>query len=130
MPRLLHKQLVSRSKSPLKKTYLLKIDGKSSDRLLDAAKHDIRKYVKRERAKPLPEGADFWDFECKFGADPAKAQPLHFAALMSAIDAHVTAGGKVFYLELLASHGHRTVKPAQPQQQESPGVDPGTVLNS
>jgi hypothetical protein len=37
----------------LKKTYSLNLEGKNRDRLLDAAKHDIRKYVKRERAKAL-----------------------------------------------------------------------------
>ncbi|MDO8262181.1 MAG: DUF6172 family protein, partial [Gallionella sp.] len=51
----------------MRKTYQLNIEGKNRDRLLEAAKHDIRKYVKRERARALPEGVDFWDFDCKFG---------------------------------------------------------------
>ena len=37
--------------------------AKSPERLLETAKSDIRKYLKRERAKPLPKGIHFWDFE-------------------------------------------------------------------
>ena len=44
----------------MRKTYLLNIEGKNRDRLLEASKHDIRKYVKRERSRALPEGVDFW----------------------------------------------------------------------
>ena len=47
----------------MRKTYPLNIEGKNRDRLLDASKHDIRKYVKRERSRPLPEGVDYWDFD-------------------------------------------------------------------
>jgi len=51
----------------MKKTFQLQVEGKHPDRLLEAIKHDIRKYLKRERRRDLPEGADFWDFDCKFG---------------------------------------------------------------
>ena len=33
----------------MRKTYTLNIEGKNRDRLLEASKHDIRKYLKRER---------------------------------------------------------------------------------
>jgi hypothetical protein len=49
----------------MRKTYPLHIDGRHPDRVLDAVKHDVRKYLKRERRRDLPEGADFWDFDCK-----------------------------------------------------------------
>ena len=94
----------------MKKTYTLNIEGKNRDRLLDAAKHDIRKYVKRERAKPLAAGADFWDFECKLGATAAAAQTVHFAALMAAVDALVEEGTDAFYVEVIARAGHRTAR--------------------
>lgn len=38
----------------MKKTYSLAIEGKHPDRLLEASKHDIRKYTKRERGKAVP----------------------------------------------------------------------------
>jgi hypothetical protein len=51
----------------MKKTFQLQVEGKHPERLLEAIKHDIRKYLKRERRRDVPEGADFWDFDCKFG---------------------------------------------------------------
>ena len=95
----------------MKKTYALNIEGKNRDRLLDASKHDIRKYVKRERAKPLAAGSDFWDFECKIGATVMTAQPVHFAALMATVDALVKEGADAFYVEVTAKAGRRTAKP-------------------
>ena len=95
----------------MKKTYTLHIEGKNRDRLLDASKHDIRKYVKRERAKPLPEGVDFWDFECKVGATEAAAAPVHFAEIMGAVDALVGGGADQFYVEITSKSGHRAARP-------------------
>ena len=95
----------------MRKTYTLKIEGKNRDRLLDASKHDIRKYVKRERSRPLPEGVDFWDFDCKFGSNEATASVVHFATLMGLIDTVAQEGGEQFYVEVVTRHGHRTAKP-------------------
>ena len=95
----------------LKKTYTLNIEGKNRDRLLDASKHDIRKYIKRERAKSLPEGVDFLDFDCKVGVGEAAAAPAHFAEIMGAIDALVKDGADQFYVEITSKPGHRTARP-------------------
>ena len=96
----------------MRKTYLLTIEGKNRDRLQDAAKHDIRKYVKRERSRPLPSGVDFFDFDCKLGASQTTSETLHFATLMSAIDALVKDGADQFYVEVVTTHGHRNARPA------------------
>lgn len=95
----------------MKKTYVLKVEGKNRDRLLDASKHDIRKYVKRERAKALPEGADFLDFDCKVGATDASAAAVHFAGVMGAVDALVVGGADQFYVEISSKPGHRLARP-------------------
>ncbi len=95
----------------MKKTYSLNLEGKNRDRLLDAAKHDIRKYAKRERAKPLPEGVDFWDFDCKAGPSEADPAPVHFAELIGAVDALAKGGANQFYVEITAKSGHRTARP-------------------
>ena len=97
----------------VRKTYLLNIEGKNRERLLDASKHDIRKYVKRERSRPLPAGVDYWDFECKFGSNEATAAPVHFATLMTLIDTVATEGGEQFYVEVVTRHGLRTSKPRE-----------------
>ena len=96
----------------MKKTFPLEIEGKNRDRVLEATKHEIRKYVKRQRRVPLPEGVDFWDFDCKFGANAQTAVVVHFATITALIDAVAAEGGDAFYLELLAKTGHRTARPA------------------
>ena len=95
----------------MRKTYLLTVEGKNRDRLLDAAKHDIRKYVKRERSRSLPPGVDFFDFDCKLGAREGAAAALHFATLMTSIDALVKDGADQFYVEVVTKHGHRSARP-------------------
>ncbi|WP_420008848.1 DUF6172 family protein [Xanthomonas sacchari] len=84
----------------MKKTYRLRIEGKHPDRLLDAAKHDIRKYIRRERRKTLPAGTDYWDFDTLFGTEEATAAVLPPAELLRAVDALVAAGGEQFYVEI------------------------------
>ena len=108
------KLLARKLQLKLKKTYSLNVEGKNRDRLLDASKHDIRKYVKRERAKPLPEGVDFLDFDCKVGTSPEAAVPKHFAELMGVVDALVKDGANQFYIELTGKPGHRSVRLAMP----------------
>jgi hypothetical protein len=96
----------------MKKTFKLNIEGKNRDRVLDAVKHEVRKYVKRERRRELPEGVDFWDFDCRFGATEDQAVVVHFATLTGLMDAVAKEGGEQFYVEILAAHGRRQVRPA------------------
>ena len=95
----------------MKKTYLLVIEGRNRDRLIEAAKHDIRKYLKRERAKDLPKGVDFWDFECQSGATDATATPVHAAELFRAIDKLIATGTDQIYVQVLTTPGHRSARP-------------------
>ena len=95
----------------MRKTFLLNIEGKNRDRLVEASKHDIRKYVKRERSRALPASVDFWDFDCKFGNDEATAAVVHFATLMGLIDTAVQEGAEQFYVEVVTKHGHRSARP-------------------
>ena len=104
----------------LKKTYTLAVEGKNPDRLLEASKHDIRKYVKRERAKLLPADVDFWDFDCKLGTSPADLSIVHLSALTTAVDSLVASGAHQFYVEVVARPGHRVARPAAESATESP----------
>jgi hypothetical protein len=97
----------------MKKTFQLKVEGKHPDRLLDAIKHEIRKYVKRERRRELPAGADYWDFDCRFGAAEATAQAAHLSTLIGLIDGVARDGGSQFYIEILARPAQRKGKPAE-----------------
>jgi predicted N-acyltransferase len=84
----------------MKKTFPLAIEGKNRDRVLEAVKHEVRKYVRRERRRALPEGVDFWDFDCRFGPTEAEAVVVHFATLTERMDAVATAGGNQFFVEM------------------------------
>jgi len=104
----------------VRKTYPLHIEGKHPDRVLDAVKHDIRKYVKRQRRVALPEGVDFWDFDCRFGLSSDTAAPIHFGNLIEQIDAAAKDGATAVYVEVLAKNGHRK---ARPQSEAEEGQD-------
>jgi hypothetical protein len=97
----------------MKKIYPLLIDGKHPERVLEATKHDIRNYIKRCRKVSLPEGVDFWDFDCKVGADEASAATVHLAALIAQLDTVAKAGAASAFVEVVAKDGHRVyVHPA------------------
>lgn len=86
----------------MKKTFKLNIEGKHPERLFEAIKHEVRKYVKRERNKALPAGSDYWAFDCRFGATEAAAQEVRLADLIGLMDKVKAGGGEGFYIEILA----------------------------
>jgi Family of unknown function (DUF6172) len=91
----------------MKKTFPFAQEGKHPDRIRDAIKHDIRKYIKRERGRDLPPGVDFWDFDCRVGATEPESALAHVAELNGLVDSVAEAGSTQVYVEILAKHGHR-----------------------
>lgn len=79
-------------------------------RKVDSVKHEINKYLARERRKTPAEGADYWDFDVKFGKNKEAAAELHVAEINKAIDAEVTADAESFYIEITAKPGHKSAK--------------------
>ena len=104
----------------MKKTFKLTHPKIKVPRLVDAAKSDVRKYVKRERKKELPEGVDFWDFACKFGPNPEESKVIHLAEINKYIDGAEEKQLTSFYVEILARPGNRTKKPKQTQESDAP----------
>ncbi len=92
----------------MKKTFKLHIEGKNSDRVLDAIKHEVRKYVKRERRKMLPSGANYWAFDCKFGLTADVAEALHLGESTKQMSVVVATGADAFYVEIIARAAVRT----------------------
>ncbi len=86
----------------MKKTFQTQVENKKPARQIDAIKHEINKYVARERRKDLPEGKDFWDFDCKVGPEASSAKEVHLTQINKAIDELVQKGAESFYVELLA----------------------------
>jgi len=95
----------------MKKTFKITDPKIKRDRLIEAVRHEIKKYIKRERNKALPEGVDFWDFDCKFGPAVESAKDIHLAEITKCIDLAQEQQLESFYLEILAKPGRRTKKP-------------------
>ena len=108
----------------MKKTHPLMVEGKKPERVLDALKHTLRQYVRRERHKPLPEGVDYWDFDCQMGLQADTAQRVHVAELNKALDALAIDGAVAVYVEILRKPGIRQSKPPAPADETSNPLAP------
>jgi hypothetical protein len=76
-------------------------------RVVEQTKAKIRKYLKRERRKPLPDEVDFWDFDCRIGKTQDAAETAHVATLIEAVDTGSKEGWEQIYIEILAKPGRR-----------------------
>lgn len=94
----------------MKKTFILSHPKLKVARLIEAAKNDVKKYIKRERKKKLPEDADYWDFDCKYGHTEERAKIIHISEINKCIDEAEKLQLESFYLEILSKAGHRTKK--------------------
>ena len=103
----------------MKKTFELTHPKIKAARMIDAVKHDVKKYIKRERKKTLPAGVDFWDFDCQFGNTKDAAEVVHLTEISGKIDAAVKLELTSFYIEILAKEGFRSVKPMPEDEDES-----------
>lgn len=70
----------------MKKTFKLDHPKIKVPRVVDSVKHDIRKFLKKERKKPLPPGAIYWGFDCKFGQSEETAVEVPTSSLIKNID--------------------------------------------
>ncbi len=95
----------------MKKNFPLIIEGKNPDRVLEAVKHEIRKYFKRERNRVLPKEVDFWDFDCKVGLTAETAEAVKVSAVIEGLDALAKEGAASVYVEILSKHGIRVIRP-------------------
>jgi len=86
-------------------------------------KNRIRKYLTRERRKSLPEGYDYWDFDCRAGDTEETAAVVHVKEILGRIDVSVSNGSPTVYLELLAKPQQRTRRDAAPEPSEAPPSD-------
>jgi hypothetical protein len=84
-------------------------------RLVEAIKYEVKKYLKRERRKELPPKVDFWDFDCRYGADEESSEVIHVSAINKSISRAESEKLESFYLEILAKPGHRSKKPGEKQ---------------
>ncbi len=86
----------------MKKTFLLTSATQADARVRDKVRHEVNKYVKRERKKDLPEGYFRWDFNCKIGASEANATDTTVDEIAQGIDAVAAAGAEKVFLQIEA----------------------------
>jgi hypothetical protein len=98
----------------MKKTFPMEVPGIKPPRVVESIKHDVRKYLKRERRKALPEGVDFWDFDCRVGPDAGASKSTHPDDINGVIDTASREHWAAIYIEILAKQGHRQAKPGKP----------------
>lgn len=94
----------------MKKDFKLTDPKKAPARQVEYVKHEINKYIARERRKPLEKGVDFWDFDCRIGKDKNTSLIIHVAEINKSIDKIVSENAEQFYIEIIAKPGHRVKK--------------------
>jgi hypothetical protein len=100
----------------MKKIFKLIVENKTPERQADSIKYEVKKYLKRERKKDLPENTDYWDFACKIGDTETDTREIHTQELNPSIDEYLNKGTESFYLEILAKPGHRTKKKVEKKE--------------
>ena len=102
----------------MKKTFQLEVPGKKTPRVIDSIKHEVRKYVKRERGKKLPEGMDYWDFDCRVGVDAETAVTAHIKTISTAIDTATKDNPASIFIKILSKGVKRNPKqPGSPKKE-------------
>ena len=76
----------------MKKTFKLEHPKIKVPRVVDSVKHDIKKFLKKERKNSLPSGAKYWGFDCKFGESEETSVEVNLSSLTKSIDAFVEKG--------------------------------------
>jgi len=94
----------------MKKNFQLTDTKLAPARQVDAVKHEINKYIARERRKKLTDGFDYWDFDCKIGEDAPSSKEVAVADINKSIDGFVAKDLKSFYVEILAKPARRLKK--------------------
>lgn len=90
----------------MRKTFPLTHEKHKPARVLEKVKHEVRKYLRRERRKELPEGADYWAFDCQVGRDGPERR-LAVKDLDGAIEQAGAEGWESVYVEILAKAAKR-----------------------
>lgn len=91
----------------MKKTFPLQLPGKNPERVLESVKSDVRKYVRREQGKKLPEGFNRVIFACKVGKSAESAVEKALSDVVPSIDSTAKSGAPAVYVEILATPVHR-----------------------
>ena len=96
----------------MKKIFPLQVANKHPDRVIEGIKNEVRKYLKRERSKKLPEDAKFWDFDCRFGANEEDAKAVTTAEVITSLDSAKEQNLASCYVEIIAKPSFKKAETA------------------
>ena len=113
----------------MKKTFKLEHPKIKVPRVVDSVKHDIKKYLKKERKNTLPAGAKYWGFDCKLGASEETAVEVQLPSLTKSIDGLVEKNSMTIYVEITAKALEGGGTPAVETPQESPETEEPSPKN-
>lgn len=95
----------------MKKVFQIQQERIKPDRAVDAIKNELRKYVKREKKKNLPNKTTmYWDFDCKFGKTAELAKECTFEEITTQLNSVVEDGWKECYVEVMAKAVNKPIK--------------------
>lgn len=84
----------------MKKSFPLHLPGKADARVLDAIKHEVRKYVRRELNKAQSDGIRRPLFTCVVGTSAADAAESPLKNVSAAIDRVAQTGADHVYIAI------------------------------
>ncbi len=85
----------------MKKTFYLISKSKAPARQVEWTKHEIKKYMDREKRKELPDGFDYWDFDCRIGLNEQELKEVYPNEIRKKIDEFALNKAESFFLEVL-----------------------------
>jgi hypothetical protein len=85
----------------MKKTFKMTHPKIKVPRLVEAIKYEVK---------------DYWDFDCRYGADEASSEVIHLSAINKSISQAEAEQLESFYLEILVKPGIRSKRPREEQQ--------------
>lgn len=94
----------------MKKIFNLAAPNKKTERQADSIKYEVKKYIKREHHKELPEGFSCWELDCKIGKTMEQAQVVDAKEISSKADHFLNEGNESIYIEVISRPGHRPTK--------------------
>lgn len=94
----------------MKKTFKLNVENKKPERQIESIKHEIRKYIQREKRKKLPEDMNFWQFDCKFAMNDETPKTIEFTQVTKCIDDAYENKADTLYMEIISKATFREKK--------------------
>ena len=103
----------------MKKRFAFTHPKKAPQRVLEGIKNEVRKYIKREKNKPLPEDKDVWRVDCKFAKDDEELQEIRFSDIIQKIDEASNEKCESVLIEIVSRSANIAPKKVQEIQEEA-----------